>query len=412
MARITQDILSAWDEYVEPLHATDLFKQWGGVSLLSAILTRRVWFQTNPVMPPLYPNLFILLCGLPGSGKDLIINTVRRLLNMAMEGMEQGKGVCIGPESISCKGLIDQLADDVAELSFTYKPAKGKPKTVKYQSLFVANGELGAFMPEYNTQLVGVICDLYNCKDSYTDRVRGRGLSSQVKIDNPHLAMLLGTQPALFAKILPEEAFQMGFTARLNIVHSRQVVRRPMFADNIKPTQLGNYIASDLRTIAMQLTGEYKPTPSFKQLFNEFHQTNPNKIEHSRFEDYNSRRSLHLGKLAMICAASESNELMLTDKHIERALKYLESSEKTAPSLFDNLVTSAGFHHTIEQALNTEEKTITLAQLERKLRRTHRPHEVGHIIRSMEDAHDIVFLRHEGTMKVYKINKQTKELDI
>jgi energy-coupling factor transporter ATP-binding protein EcfA2 len=405
--RTADNLLTTWNKYVEPLHAHSIFKQWGGLSLISAALTRRVWFRTTPVMPALFPNLFVLLCGPPGSGKDLIINTIRDLLSTATEGMEQQQGVNIGPESLSTKGLIDALADDESRLTFNFKSG-GKTETVHIHSLFIVNGELGAFMPEYQTQMISIINDLFNCKNSFTERVRGRNGSAQVKIENPHLTMLLGTQPAVFARIVPEEAFQMGFTARLIICNAHQVARKPFFNNDPVDTTLEGKIISDLRALAL-LAGEYKPTKHFKEKLNDFHLRNPGAIEHSRFQDYNVRRSLHVGKIAMCCAAAESNELILDENHFDQALEYLTLSEKAAPTLFDDLITSQGFHHTVEQVLHTKvNSTITHAELERKLRKTHKPHEVGQIIRSMIQSNDIVFAEYRGTMPIYNVLTEVK----
>jgi hypothetical protein len=355
-------------------------------------------------MPSLFPNLFVLLCGQPGSGKDLIINTVRDLLTTATEGMEQQQGINIAPEALSTKGLIDVLADDESRLTFTFK-RDGKTETAHYHSLFVANGELGAFMPEYQTQMISIINDLYNCKKSFTERVRGRGTSSSVKIENPHLAMLLGTQPAVFARIVPEEAFQMGFTARLIICNAGPLARKPFFSDEAIDQTLEGKIISDLRALSL-LAGEYRLSTRFKELLNTFHIENPGAIEHSRFADYNIRRSLHLGKIAICCAAAESNELVLEERHFEQALSYLLLSEKEVTALFDDLITSNGFHHSIEQVLHNKTKpncTITHAELERKLRKTHKPHEVGQIIRSMIQAGDITFAEYKGSIPIYHV---------
>lgn len=408
--RTEDNLLEAWDTYVEPLHTHNLFKKMGGLSLISALLTRKVWFQTNLVMPALFPNLYVLFCGPPGSGKDLVINTIRRLLSTMMEGMEQQQGVNIGPESISTKGLIDALASDNARMTFTFSN-KGKPTTVHYHSLYIANGELGAFMPEYNTQMVSYINDIYNCKPDFKEQVRGRGAASEVKIENPHLAILLGTQPAVFARIVPEEAFQMGFTSRLLICSVKEIIRKPLFSDtdnNIDLT-LFDRITSDLRVLT-QLAGEYKPDKHFMEKLNTFHMENPGQLEGYRFVDYNTRRSMHLGKIAMCCAAAESNELVLKEKHFDKALEYLTMSEKDAPTLFDDLVTSHGFHHAVEQVLHNKVKsTITHAELERKLRKTHKPQEVGQIIRSMIQGNDIEFAHYQGSMPVYNVIKELKK---
>lgn len=403
--RVNDNLLSAWEEYVAPIHAHQVFKTWAGISLISAALTRRVWFRSTLAMPPIIPNLFVLLCGAPGSGKDNVITTVRNLLITATAGMEQQQGVVIAPESLSTKGLIDALADEEARLTFNFKN-KGKTETVHIQSLYVINGELGSFMPDYQTQLVSIINALFNCQSSFTERVRGRGQGSTVKIENPHLAMLLGTQPAVFTRIVPVEAFSMGFTARLIICSAGVLERRPFFGSETIDAALEGKIISDIRAI-LHLAGEYKLDKRFKERLNEFHLNNPNAIKHSRFEDYNVRRSLHLSKIAMVCAAAESNELVLEERHFDQALNYLLLSEKDAPSLFDGLVTDQGFSHTVEQVLHgsaATQSTVTHAELERKLRRTHKPTEVGQIIRSMLQAEDIVFSHYNGGVPVYNVN--------
>jgi hypothetical protein len=410
LPRSQTNVLTAWNEFVKPLHASPIFKTMGGLSLVSAVLTRKVWFKTNPVMPALFPNLYIILCGPPGSGKDLVINQIRAILAAMMVGMEQQQGINIGPESLSTKGLIDALADENARLAFSFKN-NGKTETVHYHSLFIANGEFGAFMPEYNTQMVSIINDLFGCKNSFSERIRGRGASSTISIENPHLAMIIGTQPAVFARIVPIEAYMMGLTARLLICNANETVKKPMFDGATTDLTLFDKIASDLRAISF-ITGEYKPNKTFKEKLNWFHMENPGAITHSRFEDYNVRRSLHLGKIALCCAAAESNELVLEERHFEQALDYLLLSEKDAPALFDGLVTDQGFSHTVEQVLHDKtvvHSTITHAELERKLRRTHRPYEVGQIIRSMIAAGDITFAEYKGSIPIYHVH--TKELN-
>ena len=403
--RVNDNFLSAWEEYVAPIHAHKVFKTWAGISLISAALTRRVWFRSTPAMPPIIPNLFVLLCGAPGSGKDNVITAVRNLLANATASMETQQGVVIAPESLSTKGLIDALADEESRLTFSFKD-KGKTKTAHIHSLYIVNGELGNFMPEYQTQLVSIINTLFNCQNTFTERVRGRGIGSTVKIENPHLAMLLGTQPAVFARIVPIEAFSMGFTARLIICYADNMARTPFFSEELTDSTLEGKIISDIRALLL-LAGEYKLDKRFKTRLNDFHMENPGAIQHSRFEDYNVRRSLHLSKLSMVCAAAESNELVLEERHFDQALKYLTLSEKCAPALFDNLVTSNGFQHTVEQVLHSKpQTTITHAELERKLRRTHKPQEVGQIIRSMIQAEDVVFSHYAGGIPVYNVKKE------
>ncbi|MCP3672275.1 MAG: DUF3987 domain-containing protein [Gammaproteobacteria bacterium] len=407
--RVLGDFLHTWEEYAKYLPAPANFKRWGGLFLISAALSRKVWVTTDPTFPPLFANLFILLVGPPGCGKDIVINKVAKLINVANEGMQQGSGFRMAGRSISAKGIIDLMAED--DSCFTYRAkVNGKSGVVEFHSVLVCVPELGTLLPVYNTQLVSFLNELYNCNEMFEEQIRGRGTSSTVKITNPHLAMLMGTQPTTLSETFPEQAFRMGFFSRTNIISTRKSVPVKLY-DRTRPNNEMLYpkLVSDLRAISM-LQGEFKTTPAFEKIANDFHLKQPDNLKHSRFEDYNTRRSLHLHKLAMICAISENSKMMLDVPQFERAKEYLYEAEADAPEVFDGIITSDGFQHSVEQALG-ESNTgiITHQQLERSLRRTHKPHEVGQIIRSMIGGEDIIEIQGGKGLPKYKIAKQDLE---
>lgn len=404
-----EDFLHTWEEYAEYLPAPLNFKRWGGLFLISAALSRRVWIVTDPTFPPLFPNMFILLIGPPGCGKDIVINKIAKLITAANDGMPQGLGFRLGGRSISPKGLIDLLAEDDSKFSYRVVQA-GKRVKVEFHSALACIPELGTFFPEYNTQLISFLNELYNCNEVFEEQIRGRGPSSAVKITNPHLALLMGTQPTTLSEIFPEQAFRMGFFSRTNIVYTPKSFPSKLY-DRTRPNRepLFAKLVSDLRAISM-LQGEFKTTPAFEKAIDKFHMERPGALAHSRFEDYNTRRSLHLHKLAMICSVSESSTLTLDTHHLNRALDYLTCAEKTAPDVFDNIVTSNGFQHSVEQVLvGAKDDTISHQQLVRALRRTHKPYEVGQIIQSMQEGGDLVLLKNHVGLPKYRINRKIKE---
>ena len=403
--RVLGDFLHTWEEYAKYLPAPANFKRWGGLFLISAALSRKVWVTTDPTFPPLFANLFILLVGPPGCGKDIVINKVVKLINAANEGMTQGTGFRMAGRSISAKGIIDLMAEDDSCFNYRAK-VNGKTGKVEFHSVLVCVPELGTLLPEYNTQLVSFLNELYNCNEMFEEQIRGRGTNSTVKITNPHLAMLMGTQPTTLSETFPEQAFRMGFFSRTNIISTKKSMPVKLY-DRTRPNNEALFpkLVSDLRAISM-LQGEFKTTPDFEELSNNFHLQQPQSLKHSRFEDYNTRRSLHLHKLAMICAISENSKMLLDTTQFERAKKYLYEAETDAPAVFDGIVTSEGFQHSIEQVLvgkGNGTGIISHQQLERSLRRTHKPHEVGHIIRSMIGGGDIIEMETKTGLPKYKI---------
>lgn len=409
LPRTLENFLTSWEEYVYYMPAPTLFKRWAGLFLISTVLSRRCWLIADPTFPPLYANLFILLVGPPGCGKDIVINKVVRLLNTVKDSMDMGSGIRLSGRSVSAKGILDMMADEDSEFTFTGQ-VEGKRQTVKFHSVTACIPELGTFLPEYDTQLVSILNELYNCNEMFEEQIRGRGNQSVLKIPNPHLTMLLGTQPTTLSETFPEQAFRMGFFSRTNLIHSRDIFRKKLY-DRERPDNehLLNKLVSDLRSMA-SLQGRFKTTKSFEEAMNNFHINNPGKLTHSRFEDYNTRRSLHLHKLAMVVSISENNNKTLDLPHLERALEYLKEAEVEAPSVFSELVTSNGFAHSVEQVLSTASSSIiTHQQLERTLRRTHKPYEVGMIIRSMVGAGDLVEMENKKGLPKYRITKTGKD---
>ena len=412
--RILPNLLDAWNEYSEPLPANPHFKKWGGLFLLSAALTRRVWIHANEIFPHLYPNLFVLLVGRPGTGKDIVINNVAGILEKASVDIEPGKGFYIGEESLSAKGLIDSLASDESELSMTLNGTR-IPEIVQFHSIISCIPELGTFMPEYNTQLVSILNELYNCKDRFRDRIRGgihKGQRTEIK--NPHVALFLGTQPSTMAEIFPEQAFQMGFFSRTFIVYGQELYRQRLYGGGKHKglKKLWSHIVSDIKSIAY-VTGEMEVSPDAQDAINSFHISGCDKtaLSHSRFADYNTRRSLHAQKLAMLFSMAESSDKIVEFRHWQRALELLLETEKKMPSAFAGLVSSKGFHSTVEEVVhsNTGGK-ITHQELERSLRKNHKPYEVGQIIRSMLMAGDLVQVSERCGFPVYEIRGNSDEL--
>lgn len=412
LPRTQPDLLDAFAEYMEYALAAPIFKKWGGLFLISGALSRRVWCITDPTYPELYANLYALLTGYPGSGKDTVINKVVKILRAANEGLEQGVGFHFSGRSISPKGVIDLLASEDAEFSFQHK-FDGKNQTVKFHSFLLCAPEMTTLMPVYNTQLVAFLNELYNCTDPFEEQVRGRGAVSSVSIRNPHVAAFLGIQPATLFEVFPEQAFRMGFFSRVNLIFTQdRFAARPY--DDTRPNRehLFPKLVSDIRSIA-HLSGQFTSTPEFREAITYFAENNPGELKQSRFLDYNTRRWLHLHKLAMICSVSESNKLVLEMRHYERAHAYLMEAEADLPKVFEDITTSDGFEHTVEQLLvNTKTATITHQQLERTLRRTHKPYEVGQIIGSMLRAGDLEEIKSKEPTSTglpkYKISQEVK----
>jgi len=424
-SRVLPDILTAWNEYTSDIPGHPDFKEYGGIFALSAALTRRVWVRTRPSMPPIYANLWAMLVGRPGSGKDAVINRVSALLDAASAGVEKGQQFYLGEESLSAKGLVDSLASEEAQQSFRYMNGSKREEIVPFHSLIGCVPELTTFMPEYNTQLVGILNELYNCKEKFRERIRG-GINKgqRVEITNPHVSLLLGVQPQTLVEIFPEQAFHMGFFARVIVVYVQEVVTNPLFVEDEgdyveameHDEKLWKSLVSDIRAIT-EVSGSFSVSPDARKAINEFHTISHehSAVDHHRYEDYNARRSFHLIKMAMVFAMSESSKLCIEMRHWDKAKEALFNVEKKMPDSFRNLVTDAGFHNSVEEIVaGRKGKVVTQREIERTLRRRHKPYEIPQIIRSMLDGRELVLLDQADTygMKQYTVSDSgRKKLD-
>lgn len=405
--RAVGNFLDGWQEFTEDLPASEFLRFWAGLYAISGALTRRTWLVTKPGFPPLSPNLFLLLVGAPGTGKDIAMGTTRKLWREAMFDMPPELGINVGPKSLTAKGILDALVHDRATLKMGPRSGNGKDE---FHSIVLVTPELGTLLPEYDPRLVSNLCDLYNCDDIFDEQTRN-GKGEPLEIEFPHLAMLSGTQPSFLASNFPDEAYGMGFFSRTILLFEPVAQPKDFYFEDddlveealTRNKSLLSKLSSDLRAI-MQLRGRFKPDLDFKRATNNFiHELGPEtQVPGHRFKDYNTRRSLHLQKIAMCYSAAQGGSLKLTQSHWDKALECLLYAEKRMPQIFLGLATNRGFHNTVEEVLQLKGPFITHSKLVRLLRQRHPPQEVGQVLNSMLEGGEIKKIREEKGYPVYQ----------
>lgn len=408
---------SDWMMHTKPLPTSELYRSWGAVFCASAALTRRVHVKTNPAMPPIYPNLYVMFVSPPGTGKDMAIDRVAELLSNVKHEAPPGYGLNLAEESISAKGLVDSLASEDSVLSTRRQTPKGV-EIENFHSLIICVPELGTMLSEYNPALISNLNELYNCRPSFRDRVRSGALKGQAtEITKPHICMMLGTQPETLSKTFPEEAFKMGFFSRTILVHEKQLNRQPLFehqlaTDHNKLDAMTEYLLS-----LTKLSGSFKATTGFAKAADNFHLTECDKtsVPHHRLADYNTRRFLHLIKLSMIFSAMESTEMVIREEHLEQAKELLFATETRMPQIFAGLISSRGFYSSLEElALMTAERGIANeSALRRFLTKQHPVYEVRQIIEeALATGHLRVISTDKSGQRKFAAGKEYAELRV
>jgi hypothetical protein len=116
-------------------------------------------------------------------------------------------------------------------------------------------------------------------------------------------------------------------------------------------------------------------------LINDFHLDGADKtaVNGVRFEHYNTRRSLHAQKIAMLISLSEGNSLRIEPKHWERALELLFKTEDAMPDIFTGVSSGRGFVDRLYD-LTVFGPTVTHAQAIAALARRCSPGEISYVI--------------------------------
>ena len=376
-SRQTDDFMASWMEAYGSLPTSKIFLEWAGLFTISAAVGRRVWTKGSSLFPPLYPNLYVTLVGPPGSGKDIAINSASGLLDRVNKALDASSSIHLAGESMSGKGIIDRMASERAQKTFRYRE-DDKDHVVTYHSIVVCAPEMGTILPEYDTRLISNLNELYNCKEAFQETVRGG--TGHLTIENPHVALLFGTQPNTLTTIFPEQTFSMGFTSRIIFAYASQINKQPIISFDAHDTSTQQHLIHDLRKIT-DAAGQFTIPQKTAMLINDFHMegADATAVSGMRFEHYNTRRSLHAQKIAMLLSLSESNSLRIEPRHWERSLEMLFRAEDVMPDIFAGISSGRGFIDRLFDLTVFGEK-INHAQVVATLARRCSPGEISYVI--------------------------------
>ncbi len=309
------DWIERYVELTSELRSPEIFRRWSAITTIGAVLERRVW--SIGVGGKIYPNIFTLLVGPPASGKNEAIKPLRDLV------ISLGESFRLAPDNVTRPSLIKHL--------MTAAKIIPNSKGEFYSPLFVSVPEFGVFFSTYDFSFLSNINYLFDCPDVYDEeRVTDDGKNNR-HVERPSLVILAGTQPDALASFLPEQAWGMGFTSRLIMVYAP----RPE-PGNILGSRTQDYtsLRLPLRNI-YNLNGPCTWTDDAFEALNQWNRDScPPVPTHHRLQHYNGRRSLYVIKLAMISAASERCERIITLSDYERAKKWLLDIETKIPDIF------------------------------------------------------------------------------
>ena len=314
----------------EGVNSPDQFRLWAGISLVAGACERRIWARAAKAQT--FPNLYVLLTGAPGVGKQ-VINLAKQMWRGVKEPNNGPPAFRIAPTQMTKASLIDSIAK-----ATQFKMVKGA--NIKYHSLLIAAEEFQVLLPHYDEEYIGTLNEIFNNPDSPYEEVRRTGSVKEISIENPQLNILAGVQPAYFVSTFPEHAWTTGFARRIIMVYAAEGKFQDLFqedseeiVDSHKWKELQNKL-SKISALYGQVSWEIAAS---KKLAEWHRAKGPPAPQHSKLVHYNNSRTMFAIKLSIVSAISRSNELIITEYDVSRALSWLTEAEALMPDVFREL---------------------------------------------------------------------------
>jgi hypothetical protein len=296
--------------------APEKFILWSAIWAVGAALERRVVGRT--AQKDLFANSFIMLMSPPGVGKSVALSPIDRIM--------RGSGLLrVAPRDMTKASLVDEM-----KLAEVTRDVDGK--TDMSAPLQIIAPEYGVLIPAHDNSLFSTLVTLYDGEDSFRETRRSR--AEPLEIAQPLISLIIGTQPGYLASVLPEEAWEQGFMARMIIIYQDKTPKVSLFSS--APPIKYDTLVSTFKQICL-LGGAADFSPGAVKLLEHFNfEGIKPEPTHSKLKHYNTRRLLHILKLSIISAASRYTT-RIEEQDVNRALAWLLDSELRLPDVFKDM---------------------------------------------------------------------------
>lgn len=322
---MAQHFLDSYFEFAQKTVAVPpLFNKWAGVMGVACMLGKRLFIRRGHLK--VYPNLYVMLMGEPGTGKGVACDILQTILTDA------GYGYFAADRSSKEKFLSD-LADGINFNAPTLDSLLGAASfsdqafvSTEPRECFILAEEFSDFLGQNNPDFVAFLTKVWSYSGTYKYRIK---TGKSVGIYEPYINILGGSSSAAFALTFPPEIIAQGFLARMVLVAGESPRKRKTFPDLSDPIDQAN-IAEQLIGIKVHGQGEITIT---EKAFADLDSLNQEfgGVDDPRFRDYNVRRFTQLLKICIICCAARGKDLSLRVEDVERAHDLLCETEHSMP---------------------------------------------------------------------------------
>jgi len=341
MTRHYDDWLKAFMSYASFGEAPHRMYFWAGVSAIAGALRRKVWIDMAYFK--WYCNMYICFVAPPG------IVSKSTTAGVAINLLRQVPDIKFGPDVVTWPALVSAFADSLEsfELNGEYWPMS---------AMTLEASEFGNLLNPQDKEMVDLLVSLWDGKQGSFDKKTKHSGSDSVQ--NPWINLIACTTPAWIAGNFPEYMIGGGFTSRTVFVYADCKAKHVAYPDDDVPLDMAETerkLVEDLTHISRSLAGPYVLTKEAKDWgklwYADHYSQRAANLDPDRFGGYIARKQTHMHKLAMVLAASESDNMTIQKEHLEIAYTMLTDLEPDMQFVFSKIGRSDVSLH-IERLVN------------------------------------------------------------
>lgn len=405
--------------YTQGTESDPRYHVWTAISLVASKLGRNVYHTFGH--QTIYPNLYVLLVGVPASRKSTAITTGRELLTgsgyrcFAMEktsrekfllDFEEGFDIvtAIG-QQMNKKSLLDGLLDKPIDmLAMLDMPAN---LMARGKEVYLSLSEFCDFMGQNNSNFATTLTTLYDNLPVYQERLKN---SKSVSIHAPTVNLLGGLTPSHFDTHFPPELIGQGFMSRVILVYGKKsdkkITRPPP-----KNVELESELILHLEKVG-KLNGEMTFSAGAEIALDKIYQ-NYYDIPDVRFQYYCARRLTHLIKVSMVVSALKL-EKVISIESLTEANTYLVGTEVDMPRALGEY--GEGKYSKVSQriieTLNTHNNVMQVTELFKAVRQDVDNMRIfEEVMRTLQTAHQIQVKNQTVLLSLSEHSKNTLHVD-
>lgn len=348
--------LGQYLQYTLGCEAPDIFHFWVGISVLQSAIKRNVYFEHGYYR--IYPNSYIILVAPPGKCRK------STAMDIGVGILRDAGGTNITTEKITPEALVKSLG---ASPGVRPTAVEGTVIQATSTTLIHAN-ELRVFLGQekYNEGLIALMTTLFDCPTQWESTTISR---NKTVLTNVHLGLLAAITPELIPLVIPEIALGGGFVSRSLFIVKENTPRCYSEPKPRDPLDRERLIAG-LQRISEVQAGVIQSADAYEWMDSWYKSQRGKADTEMALSGYYERKQAHLIKLSMTLLLSEGgDDLLITPELYVKALRILETAEKTMPLAMEKVHNSevGRFHDLVISLIKKGKGSITHSKLLRKV---------------------------------------------